>query len=402
MVWKNRIVGTGTTDPKDLDPNELNWRKHPPRQSKALEGNLDTLGWISDIIVNQRTGRMIDGHLRVELALKNKEKEVPVKYVDLSPEEEEQAILTLDPISAMAEADKTLLTALLSTVQSDDERIKELMNDISQEYKIKKPVQEDDYEPPAEIETNIVRGDIFQLGRHRVMCGDSISREDVNTLMDGKKADMVFTDPPYGINAVKGGKVGPGGQLGFGKGHGSAKNAIVRPTEYAQIVGDKTTDTARDFYKTCKEIGFENYIIFGGNYFTDFLIPSRCWIVWDKQNAGNFADVELAWTSFDKPAKLYSYLWNGLAREGDRKLEGKKRIHPTQKPVGLLISIHNDFPFSICYDGFLGSGTTLIACEQLDRICYGMEISPQYCEIICQRWEKLTGKKREKLSGVNT
>ena len=104
-AWKNRIISSGMVDPTTLNPNELNWRKHPDRQAKALSGTLDTLGWISDIIVNQQTGRMIDGHLRVELAIKNKEKEVPVKYVDLSPEEEELALLTLDPIGAMAEAD---------------------------------------------------------------------------------------------------------------------------------------------------------------------------------------------------------------------------------------------------------------------------------------------------------
>ena len=137
----------------------------------------------------------------------------------------------------------------------------------------------------------------------------------------------------------------------------------------------------------------ENQIIFGGNYFTDFLFPSPCWCIWDKQNTGNFADVEMAWTSFSKGAKLYTWLWNGLSRKGDRKTELVSRIHPTQKPVGLLGDILKDFSTTNdkIIDLFGGSGSTLIACEQLDRICYIMEISEKYCDVILKRWEDFTG-----------
>jgi DNA modification methylase len=144
----------------------------------------------------------------------------------------------------------------------------------------------------------------------------------------------------------------------------------------------------------------ENFIIWGGNYFTDFLAPSMCWIVWDKENTGNFADVELAWTSFDKGAKLYKWQWNGMIRKGDKNIEGKTRVHPTQKPVGLFGDIFNDFQFKICFDGFLGSGSTMVASHQLKRKCYGMELDPKYCQVIIDRMKKLDPTIKIKKNGV--
>jgi DNA modification methylase len=387
-AWKNRIISSGMVDPTTLNPNELNWRKHPDRQAKALSGTLDTLGWISDIIVNQQTGRMIDGHLRVELAIKNKEKEVPVKYVDLTPEEEELALLTLDPIGAMAEADKNMLEALMANVKTDDERVKALMGEIAQDYKIQKKVSEDDYEPPAEIETDIVRGDIYQLGSHRVMCGDSTSREDVDKLMDGKKADLLLTDPPYGIKRDKGFE-GFGGFGGFGE--------PIKRRRYE----DNDWDSSRPDKNTFDNILLlsEKIIIFGGNFFADLLPQGKHWIVWDKLNTmPTFGDCELIWTNIQRTSvKKIVFEYNGLIGKE------KERQHPTQKPIKLITEIIVEYSKDgIILDPFLGSGTTLIACEQLDRICYGMEISPQYCEVICQRWEKLTGQTRIKLDEVNT
>jgi DNA modification methylase len=245
--------------------------------------------------------------------------------------------------------------------------------------------EEDDFAvPDGGIETDIVLGDLFEIGEHRLLCGDSTDSDAVARLMDGKIADMVFTDPPYGIKVVQGKKVG--GDKGFGSVGG---NKIVKAKEYSEIIGDDTTDTAREFYNTCVSLGMENFIIWGGNYFTDFLTPSMCWIVWDKENTGNFADVELAWTSFDKGAKLYKWQWNGMIRKGDKNIEGKTRVHPTQKPVGLFGDIFNDFKFEICFDGFLGSGSTMVAAHQLKRKCYGMELDPKYCQVIIDRMRKL-------------
>ena len=252
-----------------------------------------------------------------------------------------------------------------------------------------KEIEED--EIPEKAEPRCKLGDIWQLGDHRLICGDSTDPAVIDRLMDGVKAKLLLTDPPYGIDVAKNKQVG--GDKPFGKGKAGADN-IVKANQYAPIIGDDTTDTARANYDvalTCTE----NQIIFGGNYFTDFLSPSRCWVVWDKQNTGNFADAELAWTSFDKGVKLYHFLWNGLCREGSREVEGKTRIHPTQKPVGMLADILKDFSEEndSILDCFGGSGSTLIACEQLNRRCYMCELDPHYCDVIIQRWEDFTGEK---------
>ena len=180
-------------------------------------------------------------------------------------------------------------------------------------------------------------------------------------------------------------------------------DAVVPARTYKAIIGDETTETARKSYEVVKEIT-DNQIIFGGNYFTDFLPPSRCWVVWDKQNTGNFADAELAWTSFDKGVRLYHHLWNGLCRAGSREVEGKIRVHPTQKPVGMLGEILKDFSKENdnILDLFGGSGSTLIACEQLKRRCFMCELDPHYIDVIIDRWEKLTGKKAVLLSEEST
>jgi DNA modification methylase len=248
---------------------------------------------------------------------------------------------------------------------------------------------EEDEIPEVPEEPRAKVGDLYELGDHRLICGDSTDVDVIGRLMDGARADLLLTDPPYGIDVVQNKKVG------FGE---KGKNKITNCNEYAPIIGDETTDTARASYDISL-IYSKNQIIFGGNYFTDFLSPSRCWIVWDKQNTGNFADAELAWTSFDKGVRLYHFLWNGLCREGNRKIEGKTRVHPTQKPAGMLSDILKDF--SRENDGILdlfgGSGSTLIACEQLNRKCYMCELDPHYVDVIIARWEKLTGRKAVKL-----
>lgn len=244
--------------------------------------------------------------------------------------------------------------------------------------------------PETLNETYSETGDIFLLdGKHRVMCGDSTNSADIFLLMDGKRADMVFTDPPYGISVVskKSSKVGGGGPTKFGKVGGGK---IVESNTYMEIIGDNSSDTAKKFYETILTLGFKNIVLWGGNYFTDFLPPSRCWVVWDKEMTGNFSEAEMAYTSFTKGGvKIFKFLWNGLSREGSRTEELSKRVHPTQKPVGLFKNIFERFSdFKVIFDGFLGSGSTLIASEQTNRICYGMEIEPKYIDVILRRYKK--------------
>lgn len=216
-------------------------------------------------------------------------------------------------------------------------------------------------------------GQLWAIGEHRLLCGDSTRREDVERVIGGEKA-LVFTDAPYGVDVVKNNKVGAD--------FGVSKKGIYLP-----IVGDETTNTAEKFYKLCVELGLDKFILWGGNYFTKFLPFSTGWIIWDKRGdsgiKNTFADGEMAWTNVTPQVRIYTQLWNGMIREGERD----KRVHPTQKPVRVTSDIMSDFPADVYFDGFAGSGTTLVACQNLGRKCRAIEISPAYTAVILQRMQ---------------
>ena len=134
--WKNRIVETADMAVKDLKANPKNWRKHPQAQQNALSGALDAVGWVAPVIFNRQTGHLIDGHLRLELAVKRKEKTLPVSVVDLSPDEEAMILATFDPIAAMAEADRQMLAGLMQSIETEDEQVRALLESIAREEKI--------------------------------------------------------------------------------------------------------------------------------------------------------------------------------------------------------------------------------------------------------------------------
>ena len=224
------------------------------------------------------------------------------------------------------------------------------------------------------------------------MCGDSTSIDDIQTLINKSKIDAVFSDPPYGIDVVQGKDSTVGGAPTKFAGTVGSSNVVPAKT-YSKIIGDETTETAQEFYNACVSLGMNNIVLWGGNYFTDFLHPSRCWIIWDKEMTGNFSQAEMAWTSFSKGGiKVFKFLWNGLSREGNRKDELTARVHPTQKPVGLFVNIFEKFDgFNVIFDGFGGSGSTLIACEKTGRQARLMELDPKYCDVIVKRWQNFTG-----------
>ena len=198
--------------------------------------------------------------------------------------------------------------------------------------------------------------------RHRLLCGDSTKAEDVARLMDGAKATACVTDPPYG------------GVLNKKSGHGKLKEAALK---YGG--GDWDYRPSAQMLKSLSS--FNEAIIWGGNYFASDLSDARGWLVWDKKNGdSSFADAELAWSNIDQAVRVYREHISAITDRG----------HPTQKPVGLLAWCVK-MTAGLLFDPFLGSGTTLIAAEQLKRSCYGIEIDPTYCDVIVKRWENLTG-----------
>ena len=340
------------------------------------------------ILVGPKNGDLmiLGGNMRLEAAKKLKMSSVPVIIMRGLTEAQKRAIAIKDN-GSWGEWDFSILASGWSDLPLGDWGV-----DLPKDWLAGSgEVVEDGFDAEAEAEKIIKpvtqNGDIWLLGNHRVMCGDSTKKEDVERLLGRQKVGLLLTDPPYGINIV--GKVNKA--TGKGRIGGSGKM-------YSPIVGDETTKTAKKLYRFSQEIGIKKVILWGGNYFTDFLPPSPCWVIWDKRvetSSNNFADCEIAWTSFTSPARIYRQVWNGYTREGKRHVEGITRVHPTQKPVGLFAFCINNYSDAeeIIIDLFLGSGPALIAAEQLGRICFGIEIDPIYCDVICKRWENFTGKK---------
>jgi len=197
--------------------------------------------------------------------------------------------------------------------------------------------------------------------------------------MPDKCVDLVLTDPPYGI--------------GESNERNATRGNACRPTDY----GHYTWDSKRippEYFDEIRRIS-QNQIIFGGNYYGSILGDTSCYIVWDKDNGENdFADCELAWTSFKTAVRKFKYRWNGMLQENMRDKE--KRIHPTQKPVALfewILRLYSK-PGDIILDPFLGSGTTVAACINLERQYIGIEISPDYVLASQQRIKKATEQRR--------
>ena len=364
----------------DIKPYEKNPRKNN-EAVKYVAKSIKEFGFKVPIVID-KDNVIIAGHTRYKAAKRLKMKEVPTIIADDLTDEQVKAFRLADnKVAEKAEWDFDLLPFELDDIVNID--MAEFGFDDIFDDSEPTEVQEDDFEiePPKEPKAKL--GDIYQLGRHRLMCGDSTSIEDVEKLIDGKVIDMVFTDPPYGIDVVRdNGKVG-------------AENfGVALKGTYSKVIADDTTGTAQKSYNILQSL-CERLILWGGNYFTDFLPFSDGWIIWDKRcDSGirnSFADGEMAWCSFHTPVRIYHQLWNGMIREGEKE----KRVHPTQKPIRMLSNILNDFSSENdnVLDVFGGSGSTLIACEQLNRNCYMMELDPKYIDVIIERWEQFTGEK---------
>jgi DNA modification methylase len=181
------------------------------------------------------------------------------------------------------------------------------------------------------------------------------------------KVDLVLTDPPYGI--------------GEARGKNKSRWQLAKPKDYGISDWDDRPVELKLLHLIMAKA--KNTIIFGGNFY--YLPPSSCWIVWDKDNSGDFADCELAWTNFSSAVRKYTWRWNGMLQEPKNPKD--YRWHPTQKPTGLISLIISDYSKEneTILDPFLGSGTTAYCAKKLNRKCIGIEIKEKYCEIAAKR-----------------
>lgn len=244
--------------------------------------------------------------------------------------------------------------------------------------------EEDDFDvPEGGIETDIVLGDLFEIGEHRLLCGDSTDSDAVARLMDGNKADMVFTDPPYGISHS-------------GKGiKGKAKE-----NNFGEILGDNDVTVAIDAFNLCQSLFHDATLVFwGANYYCSSLPNGFGWLVWDKQREGDtFSGAEIAFVNKGIKVDVFRHQWHGMIKGSEM---GEKRVHPTQKPIVLVEwSFNNYNAGNNIIDLFLGSGTTMVASHNTKRKCYGMELDPKYCQVIIDRMRKLEPSIKIKKNGV--
>ena len=352
-----------------------NAKLHPESQIEQIKKSIQMYGNNDPIAVWGKDNVIVEGHGRFIALTELGYDEVEVIHLDhLTDEQRRQYMLVHNQTTMNSGWDEDLLQIELADLDFD---MSDFGFDLDEEDDEPIEVQEDDV--PEKAESRCKLGDLWILGNHRLICGDSTDVAVIDRLMDGVKADMVMTDAPYGINVVNdSGKVGA---------DNLAKNGV-----YAPVIGDDTTETAQQAYDILSQI-CDKLILWGGNYFLDFLPSSDGWLIWDKRGESgirnNFADGEMAWCSFHTPVRIYHQLWNGMIREG----EHEKRVHPTQKPIRMLSEILKDFSKEkeVIVDVFGGSGSTLIDCEQLNRKCYMCELDPHYCDVILQRYINFKG-----------
>lgn len=370
---------------EDIKPYENNAKIHTEEQIEQIKKSIQEFG-MNDPIGIWKDNIIIEGHGRLMACKELGFNEVPVIRLDNLTDNQRKAYTLIHNQTTMNTGfDLDILNEELQNIEIDmsDFGFDEIeLDDIEEE---KETVEDEVPDIPEEPKAKL--GDIYQLGNHRLMCGDSTSVTDIDKLLNGNKIDMVYTDAPYGISIVN------------DKTHKVGSANLAKNKEYLQVKGDDTTETAQEFYNSCISLGIDKFIMWGGNYFTDFLPFSPSWLIWDKRvdmSSNNFADGEMAWCNFKTPVRIYHQLWNGMIREGERE----DRVHPTQKPVRMQTEILKDFTKENdnILDGFGGSGSTLIACEQTNRNCYMMEYEPHYIDVIIQRWENFTGNKAIKIN----
>ena len=379
-------------------------------QMKSLKLVMEKFGFLAPVILNKDL-QVIDGEHRVRVYQELGKKTIPAYVIDINTINKKMLRQLMNKLRGEHDKQKDAqefklifeagklneFSNLLAAQTEDFQSILEKKFDIGFEKAEEQEVPEIPDKPKAKL------GDIYQLGRHRIMCGDST--KDMNSLLDKIEVDLLLTDPPYGISVVQNGGIGVSSVLGFtahtnpsSKLHGK----VIKRTPFKKIIGDDEPFKP-EYLLTLAKTSF----IFGGNHFAGELPSSSHWLIWDKKSgeqqsySDTFSDAELIWTNVQnrKNVKIYRFVWNGITRKGNRKEELAQRVHPTQKPVGLLSNILRDYTKDdqTILDPYLGSGSTLIACEQTGRICYGMELDPGYIDVVIERWENYTDKKAKKV-----
>jgi DNA modification methylase len=366
-----------------LIPYARNSRTHSDDQVAQIAASIKEFGWTNPILVDGEAG-IIAGHGRLAAARKLGLKKIPViELSHLSPTQKKALIIADNKLALNAGWDNEMLALEFEELELDGFDLA-LTGFGEDEIDALKPEQvtegltDEDAVPDVPEEPKTKLGDIYQLGNHRLMCGDSNDILSIDKLLGGIIPNAIVTDPPYGIGI-----------------DGQKQSTSSNPKHNRKFHEKKNWDSERPNEGIFNWIVSMNVpsVIWGGNYFADLLPATRGWLYWNKGQDGlTMSDGELAWTTENKP--LRSKTINRASLKGS--------IHPTQKPVEII-------EFSIQYlnvptngavlDIFAGSGTIAIACEKQKIKSYMMEQDAGYCDAIVKRWEDFTGKKAELING---
>jgi len=413
--WANRIVSHSEEPPDKLIANDSNWRTHTQAQRHALSSVLSEVGLVQSVVVNTTTGRLIDGHLRVELAKAQGQPTIPVVYVELSEDEERLILASLDPIAAMASADRDKLQELLASIQGEDEAVRGLLELIARQEHIELPptggLVDPDEVPEAPEQPVTKPGDLWLLGDHRLLAGDSTNSDDVRRLMADERAALMATDPPYLVD-YDGGNHPQTWKDG-------RKVTSEEKTRHWDAYTDH--DQAVGFYREFVAVALaaalgERPAIY--QWFAMMRMPivteawaanglklhqvicwhksrpvlGRCWFMWDYEPcAVGWVEGRQPEAARRPPANTRA-VWDVDQKAGVE--EGLGSVHPTIKAVELIrrpIEWHTR-PGELIYEPFSGSGTAIIAAEMTHRRCYAIELAPQFVDVAVTRWQNYTGR----------
>lgn len=390
---------------KELKPHPKNRNKHPKEQVERLAQILKYQGIRIPVKVSKRSGYVTSGHGRLMAARHNGWKEFPVDYQDYDSDEQEYADVQSDNAVALwAELDLSGINTDLGELGPDFDidllGIKNFTLDVAEKEGLCDPD-----EIPEKLEPRTKRGDIYRLGNHRLMCGDSTMIDDVEKLMDGEKADLWLTDPPYGVAYESAGRRGKENQ------HAEIKNDAMPLDEmgefWFQVASNaliSCTDKASYYWFACQ----------GGDQMMMMMMMSIGRANWKVRHELIWVKDQMVFGRSDYHYKhepiLYGWKSDGTHEWfADRKQTSvlefprpkKSEEHPTMKPVELVAYLmgNSSQQGQIVLDTFGGSGTTLIASEQTHRKARLMELSERYCDVIVARWEKFTGQKAELING---
>ena len=392
---------------QELIPYVNNSRTHSEEQVNQICASINEFGFTNPLLIDEKDG-IIAGHGRLLASKKLGMEEVPcIVLTGLTEAQKKANIIADNKMALNAGWDEELLKIELENLKELDfdleltgfnvDELDDILGKNEEEVEI---VEDEVPEVPEEPKAKI--GDIYQLGNHRLMCGDSTKEEDVAKLMNGVKADMVFTDPPYGVSA-SGGRSQTKDKLGMK----AIINDELRNNELTQFLSDfisamqyKEGASIYICYPWATQKEFTEAIQMNG------LKIKNC-IIWDKKVfglngfKGYRPQYEMIYFCCKEDFEWYgdkaqSNIWQ-ISREIKREEQGN---HPTPKPIELISKAlkNSSKQGDIVLDVFGGSGSTLIACEQLNRNCYMMELDPKYIDVIIERWENLTGEKAVKIN----